>query len=430
MGFYILVASSYYALHFCPEIYGYGLAGFALLFSISFFLKERFSCIAIAASLVYLLLSASVSSSVLSLGYDKSIKAIVAEVISEPSARANRKIGYRAELLAVIDDDGSVFQAKGCIYVISKYADVHYGDKLILSGYFSDSIFSASSSDFYVKNVLGRLRIFISSRIMDMFRGGAAGQLASLLLLGRAESEAGLSELARKAGLSHVIALSGMHLAIISAFFSKLLFFIKNEKIRNTLSYIPLVFFAYLSGWRPSLMRALIFRVVIDNMPDDAAFILSDCILLILFPLYALDLGTIYSFIALSGILIFSMRIDDVLQLFHVPMMVSSSVSASACAMIFSIPITYSLFGSYQMSAIITAIPMTLLISLYMHLSIAALVFPFMNKILEPLYIAIEFVFRQGSACVECHTVYPLLIMILAVALLYLISLYYFRDWK
>lgn len=422
------MASSYYALHFYPELYSYGIAGFAVLFSLSFFLKGRYSSIAIAASLIYLLLSSSLSSSALSLGCENEVRSIIAEVLSEPSARTNRKIGYRAELLAAIDERGSVFQSKGNIYAISEFADVHYGDKLILKGYFSDGVFFASSTDFYSKNACGEMRVLASSKIMNAFRHRDSGKLSSLLLLGRAESTAFISDLARKAGLSHVIALSGMHLAIISTLCAKLLFFIKNERIRNVLSYIPLLFFSYLSGWRPSLVRALIFRIAIDNAPEDEAFILSDCILLIIFPSAAMDLGTIYSFIALSGILILSKRLDMALQFFHVPMMISSSVSASASAMLFSIPITYSLFGSYQMSAIITAIPMTALISLYMYLSIAALVLPALNRLLELLYIAIEYVFRQGSACVECKSIYPLLLLLLAVAFLYLISLYYFRD--
>lgn len=424
MAFYILVAVSFYALHFFPEIYGYGIAGAAIIISFSAISGCRYSHLFVIASLIYLLLSESVSYCGKEIGCIGDVSGIVAEVISEPSGRKNRRIGYRAELLAAVDGEGSVFSAKGTVYIISKYADVHFSDRVILKGCFSENSFIASSTDFYRRGAFGRLRAAASEHLKHRLRG-KEGELSSLLLLGVGNGSGVVAETARDAGLSHIIALSGMHLAILSAIVSKMLFFIKNDRCRKVLSYIPLILFAYLSGWRPSLLRALLFRFLIDKFQIDEAFVLSDCLLLIILPYSAADLGTVYSFTALSGILMLASPIDSAMRVFHIPRIISSSVSASLAALVFSIPITYSVFGSYRPSAIITALPATLLITLYMYDALLMLIIPSRGIIQECLYQAIIAVFEFGTGLGKSDSIQDFLKLVFAVLCLCSFSFLY-----
>ncbi len=421
MAFYILVALSYYAFHFAPGLFCFGFAGSAVLLSAAFIADGRFSHTAIAASLMYLLLSDSASMCYQSCGWDGEVCAVIAEPISEPSARKNRRIGYRARLLAVIDSEGSAFSAKGTVYAVSKYADVHYADRLFLKGSFRDGIFIASSTDICRRSMYGGLRAYVSNGLKHALRGNE-GELSALLLLGSSDSRGEISVAAAEAGLSHVIALSGMHLSVICSLMSFMLFFLREGWLRRVLTYIPLIAFSYISGWRPSLLRALLFRIFLDEFSTDEAFMLSACSLLMLFPHAADDLGTLYSFLALSGIMITSVPLCSALGLIHIPEPVSSSLSASAGALLFTVPVTYSVSGCYQLSSLLTSLPSSLLIGLYMYASLAYLVFPCTGRILSFLYRMILGVFRFGAEFGKSYSIDDFLKLLFTVLFLCVIN--------
>lgn len=426
MVVYVLVALSYFALFFFPSFYSYGLWAFFLLFLCALIFKKHSTYILIFA-FIYLVASQSLRDSELSLGFEKeNIRGLIGDVISVGAPRGNRRYGYRLKLLGAIDEDGAIASAKGNVYIVSKLTDVRLGDRVEVYGTYFDNIFLASSTDYiYRSNPIRAKTSFLLSRNLE----GREGELASLLLLGVGSSgSSDISERARKAGLSHTIALSGMHLTILSSLFIKLMFFIRDRRVKRAISYVPLFVFVYISGWRASLLRAFIFRASMEFTDDDIAFFLSDVVLLMLFPYHVDDLGLIYSFLALSGILIISPYLSHLLRAISLPKMLSDSIAATLGALTLSIPVTYKLFGCYQLSSILTSYPASILIMLYMYLSLAAVFIKHIDILMGYLHIAIVKLFDLGSLVPEIDFIYPYLIMLIIVSAVTVFSFVCFRE--
>ena len=66
-------------------------------------------------------------------------------------------------------------------------------------------------------------------------------------------------------------------------------------------------------------------------------------------------------------------------------------------ALIFTIPVSYYLFGTYQVSSIITSPIAGVLIYIYMVISIVSLFNSKALIILDKIYIVLEYVLRKGS---------------------------------
>ena len=80
-----------------------------------------------------------------------------------------------------------------------------------------------------------------------------------------------------------------------------------------------------------------------------------------------------------------------------VPKSLSSSFAASMAALLFSVPLTLDVFGCYQLGTVFTSFIASVLISLYMGLSIITLLFPPFGTVLETVYSGIEIFFSVSA---------------------------------
>ena len=327
------------------------------------------------------------------------IVAVYGRVIQDSSQKKNRMTGYRLLMEAAEDRRGTVVSARGSVYILSGQADVLYGDRVRVSGYSSGDIF-IGETELLDRPFSAELRAKAISWIRRRLRSEGAGELAMLLVLGTGEDGSySLADDARLSGLSHVLALSGMHLSILASMLSVPLSIVPWKKLRDCIILLFLLFFSFLSGWRPSLVRALLFRIFLSmRFSVDEAFMISAQVLFSLFPHAIADLGAEYSYISLAAIFLLSSRIDRGIRcLLPVPPSLSISASASISALLFSVPLTLCTFGSYQLGAIITSLPLTAMISFYMGLSILVLMIPPLSFLLQPAYRAAEWLFQASS---------------------------------
>ena len=376
--------------------------------------------------LLIIVLSSASSAAIVSSGIaEGEAYALYGRVSQDSVQRKGRSVGFRIEADAVEDRHGSVFTARGSVYVIADQTELYRGDFVRCSGRFSGPVFISSGSAILSRPLLTSFR---RSLVMDLKErlgsAGEAGELSMRLLLGSGELGVyGLSDDARSAGLAHVLALSGMHLTIIAAFLSIPLSFLGKDKRRFIITPF-LIFFSFLSGWRPSLLRALIFRMLLERkLALDEAFIASAVMLFTIQPSSSVDIGAEYSFISLAAIFLLSGRIDRGLRsLLPLPPAFSLSVSASAAALIFSIPLTLSVFGCYQLGAIVTSLPLTAMISLYMGLSIAVLAFPPLSPLLELAYRAVRWAFGISAVFPDIVSPVPYLALLSVTLLLIIIA--------
>ena len=173
----------------------------------------------------------------------------------------------------------------------------------------------------------------------------------------------------QRTGLSHMVVVSGMHLAYISSFVAYLL---GSGRKRTAAVTIPLVLLvSAMAGFTPSVIRASVMMILLHiaplfNRQGDSATSLSLAMLLLLLqnPYCAASISLLLSFGAVSGILLFAapvrrkimsyLNIDmadsAVKRLWNFLARVAAGViSVSVGAMAFTVPVSVVTFGKISL---------------------------------------------------------------------------------
>ena len=169
----------------------------------------------------------------------------------------------------------------------------------------------------------------------------------------------------RVAGLSHLIAVSGLHIGFLVAFCALL-----GKRIGTYLSIPIILIFVPIAGATPSVIRAAIMYLIMAaafilrreaNSLNSLLFALA---LLLLFNPYAIaSLSLQLSFLATLGLILFSGKLQRrMLKPFakrpkwlkKLAAVVAGSVSCTVCATIFTFPIVLSAFGYVSVLSIIS----------------------------------------------------------------------------
>ena len=201
-------------------------------------------------------------------------------------------------------------------------------------------------------------------------------------------------------GISHLFAVSGMHLSLFSNILLLILKKInKNETINYLIIIIFFIFFAFLTNYTPSILRALILYILTTlnkqlNLNIKTIYLLIiDLIILLLYnPFYIYNIGFIYSFIITASLIITS-KIINKQKKYIKKILLTSTIS-----FITSIPISINNFHEINIISPITNLIFVPLISLIIFpLSLLTLLIkPLDNilliatKILENLSLLIE----------------------------------------
>ena len=289
---------------------------------------------------------------------------------------------------------GAFLYEAGCLY--------DFSGLFLDSAFFVKSCSSASWKNGFLGyfdyiRALSRLQF---KRLMYSWKDGG-GLLLALLSGSREYLDAGLYSDFRKAGLSHIIALSGMHLSMFS---SIALFFgmkLGQKKIAFIIRLSALILFVWFAGFSPSLLRAFIcamlilFSAVCGEPSPDMLMVLSFSFLLqgIISPSDLQNAGFILSYAALAGILIFGKLFKRFFTPF-LPFYFASSLSASCGAQLFTAPLSLRLFGFYSPVGLIATVFAAPLISVFIYTSlfliILSLFFPLFASY-SAFFVAIEY---------------------------------------
>lgn len=201
----------------------------------------------------------------------------------------------------------------------------------------------------------------------------------------------------REAGLSHLIAVSGLHITVLFAF---VMFFITNLKVNKYISFpivaIVLVFYAYLCSFSPSVVRAIILSLVIFlaklsgrkfDMLNSLGF--ACIITLLVNPLYLFHLGFLLSYSCMFSITLFSKNLNKISKGVFRKIISMFVVSLSATFGILPFSIKY--FSTFSLTSLIANIVFIPVFSVIYVLNIAASLLAFINinflfKIVAPLF--------------------------------------------
>jgi competence protein ComEC len=235
---------------------------------------------------------------------------------------------------------------------------------------------------------INRLRTMARIACVEMFSPYRWGGLALALLIGiRDNLDSELAFQYQNAGISYILALSGMHLAIISAVLAFLLKRPLGLKASAVCGSALIIGYIYVAGALPSLERAGLMYVlgaaaIVFGLPKDPRIALCFAFLLqiILDPVSGMSLSFILSYGALAGILLLSgPQVNCVRGL--VPEVISGPLAASLAAFIATLAITVGFFGEARPAGILCGLVMGPLSTVFM---VAALLFPLVSP-LAPL---------------------------------------------
>ncbi|ADK80634.1 ComEC/Rec2 family competence protein [Sediminispirochaeta smaragdinae] len=230
-----------------------------------------------------------------------------------------------------------------------------------------------------------RIRYAFFRSASELFSGSPkASLLLDALLLGRKRDPSSpVFTLFRRAGASHILALSGMHIGILASLVLSLLRPIVGKRCAKVLLLFFLPFYLFLVGLRPSLVRALLFFILAGTIfwsksASLRALTLTFLIQIVIFPLSPAELSFQLSYLALFGILTLAAPIDDILKDLLIPSALSSPLAASIAAILASAPLLFFYFGELRpaslAASVLLSLPVLLLIwsglvQLFLHIT-------------------------------------------------------------
>ena len=229
---------------------------------------------------------------------------------------------------------------------------------------------------------------FAASYRLEQSIDGEAGKLASALLLGTRDHLSGDTALHfRRAGISHLLALSGLHVSILIAALEIFLkFFSCSKRIRSVTIFLIAFAYLFFTGASPSTTRAVLMLGVLTlgfywKTDYDPFTSVSAVLALMLFlsPNAILDVGLWLSFVAAASILIFLPAFEGIREFFYDNLTFSpkiiKGISAAVTAVIVGLAANLALlylqaifFGEVSLGSVpatlVLSVPTTLLLVL------------------------------------------------------------------
>ena len=224
--------------------------------------------------------------------------------------------------------------------------------------------------------------------------GGAAwGGLALALLLGiRDNLDSGLTALYRGAGISYILALSGMHLAVIIALVSFLLKKPLGLRPATIVGALIIIAYCFIVGPLPSLYRSALMYIlgalsVLGMLKRESLSILSMAFLvqLMLTPQAGVSLSFVLSYLAMVGILVLGKSLGGILR-GTIPGFLLGPFALSLGAFIGTAGVVAWVFGDLRPVGIIAGLVVAPLTTVFMVGAIVWLGLDLLLPTLSPLF--------------------------------------------
>ena len=237
------------------------------------------------------------------------------------------------------DDEVTTFTSRGVFLLAYGGGEAVYGD------------LGASSPRWWPV----RLGHAMQEKILELYPGETAGFMTAILTGDKTLLSDSAGTDLSEAGIYHIMAVSGLHcsflMLLVLALVGK-----KRRRLAACIAIPVLIFYALLTGARPSVVRACVMLSLVLVAPamhreGDPPTALSFALLLILLqnPFAAASISLQLSFGAVAGMLWLTPKLDRLLRgkrerggAFRA---VSASFSATCGALVFTLPLTACYFG-------------------------------------------------------------------------------------
>lgn len=240
-------------------------------------------------------------------------------------------------------------------------------------GIFNSKKVEVISKDIDIFSISNNISNMIEEKI-DLLLNETEASLCKGLILGKTEEiEESIKENFRVVNISHILAISGLHVAYIVMLISTFSQRIMGKKYGTVFVIIVLIFYMFLVGFTPSIVRACMMEILVkiaflvqrkNNFWNSLA--LSLLLILINNPYSILNIGLQLSYLATIGIVSFSKKIRkklDNLKFFKNSLVirknnklkilvdkVKDNLSVMSSAQILILPImiyNFNIFGTY-----------------------------------------------------------------------------------
>lgn len=261
----------------------------------------------------------------------------------------------------------------------------HRSEGILLLAYPKSEASIVTGAENALRYYPARWRQWLLERIYGIFPEGTAGLAAALLLGDRTGIDYALNTAFKVSGISHVIAVSGLHVSIL---FGMLYTVTGKKRVFSCLLGIPvLIAFAAVVGFTPSITRACIMQslMLLATLADKeydppTALAFAVLAMLVVNPLTIVSVSFQLSAGCLVGIFLFSEKLRAYLAapgrlsigkgrniLTKVKHWLASSVSVTLSATVVTTPLVAYYFGCVSLVGVLTNLLVLWVISLIFY---------------------------------------------------------------
>ena len=262
------------------------------------------------------------------------------------------------------------------------------GDKVLIKGIFNHNNYYRSKKIYYSINATSIKRLKRNNNIIyklkEIIINYISNPYLKTFILGdKSDINKDIMRSYQENEISHLFAISGMHIALLSSIIERIIKRIFSEENRYKVISIFLILYLFLVGLSPSILRGVLFYILFKGnniyyfyIKKENVFLLVLSISLIINPFYIYDIGFKYSFLISYALL----KMSDKLLSNN---KIISLLKVSLLSFIVSIPI--SLNNYYQINLL------SIIYNLFYVPFISIVVFPLslivlIIKPLEPIY--------------------------------------------
>lgn len=227
-----------------------------------------------------------------------------------------------------------------------------------------------------------KARVAVYDRLSTLIQktGGKGAGLFRALFLGD-QSDLTQAEIAsfQRAGCAHILALSGMHLGILTLLVSALLSLVIGRRRAFAVGAVFVVVYIFVVGMRASLVRAGMMYLLFGYASTRGrpvkpinVLALSFTLQTVLAPETVFTLSFQLSYLALAGILTVGRRLHQVLSPLLTPLF-SMPIAASMGAQLLTLPLLIIHFGVFYPIGTIAGVVISPVVTAFMWIGIAGL---------------------------------------------------------
>ncbi len=243
--------------------------------------------------------------------------------------------------------------------------------------------------------------------------GKSAGFLQALLLGIKDDLDTREADAFRNAGCSHILALSGQHLSILSSLVLVCLKRPLGKRRAGIASIAFVLIFVWIAGPSPSLLRSLLMVLISElgralDRPQDGLSTLSLCFILSLplDPAAARSLSFVLSYLAIFGLATLTAPFEYLFGK-HLPPILATALSAGCAAQVATAPVLSAVFGVLVPAGLFASILAGPLVLALTWLALAAALIaaaappmvPFLGLVIDLPYRILMWVMETAARC-------------------------------